>query len=85
MQNDEIKNVQPLLQQHSVSGRCGQIRKTEKRFDFQKKMWRESYVLFNFLEVIVYKVMKGYPCPNYRVITKYKLTFYDRKRSYRNS
>lgn len=60
-----------------VGGRCGQIRKTPKRFDLEKKMWRESYTLFNFLEFVVYKVMKGYPCTSYKIITKYK--FYDRK------
>jgi hypothetical protein len=59
-----------------VGGMCGKIRKTSKRFDLEKKMWRESYILFNFLELIVYKVMKGYPCKTYQVIKKYKLKFY---------
>lgn len=63
----------------TVGGRCGQIRKTSKRFDLEKKMWRESYIIFNFLELIIYNVMKGYPCTSYKVITKYKLKFYDGK------
>ena len=61
-----------------VGGRCGQIRKTSKRFDLEKKMWRESYIIFNFLELVVFKVMKGY-CTTYKIITKYKLKFYDGK------
>ena len=69
----------PAIAKPHVGGRCGQIRKTSKRFDLEKKMWRESYILFNFLELIVYKVMKGYPCKTYKIITKYKLKFYDRK------
>lgn len=55
------------------------IRKTLKRFDFKKNSWRESYIIFSFLELIIYKVMKGYPCTSYKVITKYKLKFYDGK------
>ena len=69
----------PNSSKPNVGGWCGQIRKTSKRFDLEKKMWRESYVLFKFLELIVYTVMKGYPCTTYKVITKYKLKFYDRK------
>jgi hypothetical protein len=62
-----------------VGDRSGKIRKTSKLFDLEKKMWRESYIIFNFLELVVYKVMKGYPCTTYKIITKYKLKFYNGK------
>lgn len=55
------------------------IRKTSKRFDLKEKMWRESYVIFNFFEVIVFTITKGYPCPRYEIITKNKLKLYDGK------
>lgn len=69
----------PAIGNTLVIGGCGRIRKTSKRFDLEKKMWRESYIFFNFLEFIVYKVMKGYPCASYKIIIKYKLKFYDGK------
>ena len=77
--NDGLTSVRPSIAKPPVGGRCGQIRKTSKRFDLEKKMWCKSYILFNFLELIVYKVMKGYPCTTYKIITKYKLKFYDGK------
>ena len=49
----------PNSSKPNVGGWCGQIRKTSKRFDLEKKMWRESYVLFKFLELIVYTVMSS--------------------------
>jgi hypothetical protein len=81
--NSDMKLIDPTssptIGNTNVGGRCGQIRKTSKRFDLEKKMWRESYILFNFLELIVYKIMKGYPSASYKIITKYKLKFYDGK------
>lgn len=50
MQNDKIKNVQPLLQQHNVSSSCGDTPYTKNTKEIRKFLEEREYFPLRFFQ-----------------------------------